>query len=61
MEIEGHENRHGAVVPTGDMMLFDRTAALADCHMLCAESHPPIAVENDGIGFSAYFAGGAVG
>jgi hypothetical protein len=61
MEIEGHENRHGAIPPTGDVMLFNRTAALTDCCVLCAERHSFVAVEDDGVNFSAYFARSAFG
>jgi hypothetical protein len=61
MEIKGNENRHGAIPPTGDVMLFDRTAALTDCCVLRAERHSFVAVENDGVNFSAYFARSALG
>jgi hypothetical protein len=61
MKIERNENRHAATAPTGDVMLLDRTPALTDCRVLRAENHSLVAVENDGVAFSAYFARGALG
>jgi hypothetical protein len=61
MEIERHENSHAAIAPTGDVMLLDRTPVLTDCRVLRAENHSFVAVENDGVTFSAYLARSALG